>query len=69
MHEMKLQPSEIGNLYYFEYYYYIERLVDKLKKQKEESDRQQKEQAEKQSQYKAPKYTKPKVPSYKAPKF
>ena len=64
-----MQPSEIENMYYYEYWYYVKNLSEYIKaKNKQQADQQ--EQAEKQqssyrSQYKQPKM--PKVPTMKTP--
>lgn len=63
-----MQPSEIENMYYYEYWYYVKNLQEYIKaKNKQHTDQQ--EQQEKQSaamrSQSTPKM--PKVPSMKAP--
>jgi hypothetical protein len=41
MYHLKLQPSEIDALEYYEYHYFIKDMSDVLKKQKEGQDNEQ----------------------------
>ena len=64
-----MQPSEIENMYYYEYWYYVKNLAEYIK-QKNKANEDQQEQANKQqsdmsSKYKTPKM--PKVPTFKQP--
>lgn len=64
-----MQPSEIENMYYYEYWYYVKNLADYIKNKNKQTQDQQ-EQADKQqsqmsSKYKTPKM--PKVPTFKQP--
>ena len=64
-----MQPSEIENLYYYEFYYYVKNLSEYIK-EKNDQTRDQEEQSAKQqsgmnSKYKMP--SMPKVPQMKAP--
>jgi hypothetical protein len=66
-----MQPSEIENMYYYEYWYYVKNLSEYIKN-KNKSQTDQQEQADQQqssmsSKYKSP--TMPKIPSMKTPSF
>jgi sortase (surface protein transpeptidase) len=65
---LRLQPSEIENLYYYEYWYYVKNLQEYLKaKNKQQEDQQEQAEAQKNSykMHKTPKM--PKVPNLKTP--
>lgn len=71
-----MQPSEIENMYYYEFWYYVKNLSDyiknKNKQQGEQQEQQDKQMSSMRSAYKAPKMPKtPKIstPSIKMPKF
>jgi hypothetical protein len=64
-----MQPSEIENLFYYEFWYYVKNLSDYIKEKNNQNKDQQEQQAQQQSEmtsrYKTPKM--PSVPSFKAP--
>ena len=64
-----MQPSEIENLYYYEYWYYVKNLSEYIKAKNKQSEDQQEQASSRQndmsSKYKAPKM--PKVPTMKQP--
>lgn len=64
-----MQPSEIENMFYYEYWYYVRNLSDYIKEKnnqnKEQEEQQAKQQSELSSKYKTP--AMPKVPQMKAP--
>ena len=71
-----MQPSEIENMYYYEFWYYVKNLSDyiknKNKQQGDQLEQQDKQMSSMRSAYKAPKMPKtPKIssPSIKMPKF
>ena len=71
-----MQPSEIENMYYYEFWYYVKNLSDyiknKTKQQGDQQEQQAKQMSSMRSAYKAPKMPKtPKIssPSIKMPKF
>ena len=71
-----MQPSEIENMYYYEYWYYVKNLSEhikaKNKQQGEQQEQQDKQMSSMRSQYKTPKMPKPpklSTPSIKMPKF
>ena len=71
-----MQPSEIENMYYYEYWYYVKNLSEyikaKNKQQSEQQEQQDKQSASMRSQYASPKMPKAptiKTPSIKMPKF
>ena len=71
-----MQPSEIENMYYYEYWYYVKNLSEyikaKNKQQSEQQEQQEKQSASMRSQYASPKMPKAptiKTPSIKMPKF
>ena len=69
-HHLRMQPSEIDSMFYYEYWYYVQNLQEYIKaKNKAETD--QREQQEKQSQQQraaaTPKMPKMSMPSMKAP--
>jgi hypothetical protein len=64
-----MQPSEIENLYYYEFWYYLKNLSEYIK-EKNNQNKDQEEQSAKQSsdmssKYKSP--SMPKIPTMKAP--
>ena len=66
-----MQPSEIENMYYYEYWYYVKNLSEYIKEKNKQQQAQQEQQESQSSamrkQYKTP--TMPKVPSIKQPSF
>lgn len=69
IYHLKLQPSEIEALDYYEYHYFIKDLADVLKK-KQETDNNSNEEAQKQQQgYKMPKVNMPSVKMPSIPKL
>ena len=69
IYHLKLQPSEIEALDYYEYHYFIKDLADVLKK-KQETDNNSNEEAQKQQQgYKMPKVNMPTVKMPSIPKL
>jgi PAB1-binding protein PBP1 len=64
-----MQPSEIEEMYYYEYWYYVQNLQEYIKTKNKQNEDQQEQANEQQntmsSKYKAP--TMPKIPSMKAP--
>ena len=64
-----MQPSEIENMYYYEYWYYVKNLSEyiksKNKQQADQQEQQEKQSAATRSQYKTPKM--PAAPSLKSP--
>jgi|TARA_Y100000385_G_C12855225_1_gene534867 hypothetical protein len=64
-----MQPSEIENLFYYEFWYYVKNLSDYIKEKNNQNKDQQEQQAQQQSEmsskYKTPKM--PSVQSFKAP--
>lgn len=70
-----MQPSEIENMYYYEYWYYVKNLSEyikaKNKQQSEQSEQQEKSASSMRSAYtpKMPKTPSLKSPSIKMPKF
>ena len=69
IYHLKLQPSEIEALDYYEFHYFVKDLSDVLKK-KQESEDNTNEQAQKQQQgYKVPKVNMPSVKMPRMPKM
>lgn len=82
-HHLRMQPSEIDSMFYYEYWYYVRNLIDFLKEQdstqKKEQEKADEQQAAMQSQMKAPKlpnygnfgsgFKTPSLPSVKMPKL
>ena len=67
---LRMQPSEIENMDYYEYWYYVQNLQEYIKaKNKAETDQQEKQEKQSQSMRAAaaPKMPKISVPSMKAP--
>jgi len=70
-----MQPSEIENMYYYEYWYYVKNLSEyikaKNKQQTEQQEQQDKSMASMRSQYKPKMPTAPKIktPSVRLPKI
>jgi len=70
-----MQPSEIENMYYYEYWYYVKNLSEyikeKNKKQGESQEQQSKQMSSMRSQYtpKMPKTPKLSTPSLRMPKL
>jgi len=71
-----MQPSEVENLYYYEYWYYVKNLSDYIKEKnnqnKDQEEQQMQQQNQMNSKYKAPAMPKiqtPKMPAMKMPKF
>ena len=64
-----MQPSEIENMYYYEYWYYVKNLSECIKERNKQQKDQQEQANERQnsmsSKYKTPKM--PKVPTMKQP--
>lgn len=66
---LRLQPSEIDNLDYYEYFYYVQNLKEHLEK-KNKAQREQEEGAnEKMSKYKKGMSTNPMAKNFKMPKM
>jgi sortase (surface protein transpeptidase) len=61
---LHIQPSEIDQLEYYEYWYYVQNLKDHLDKKNKAQKDQEQAQSEK---YSTSKYTNPKVPSMNMP--
>ena len=69
IYHLKLQPSEIEALDYYEYHYFVKDLADVLKK-KQESDGKSNEEAQKQQTgYKMPNVKMPNVKMPSMPKL
>jgi hypothetical protein len=71
-----MQPSEIENMYYYEFWYYLKNLSEYIKEKnnqnKDQEEQSAKQQSEMSSKYKAPAMPKiqgMKAPSMKMPKF
>lgn len=63
-----MQPSEIEEMYYYEYWYYVKNLQDYIKSKNKQQMDQQEHAESQQSAYRSPKAPKmPSVPSMKAP--
>ena len=66
---LRMQPSEIENMYYYEYWYYVKNLSDYIKEKNKQTKDQQEQANERQSsmssKYKTPKM--PKVPTMRTP--
>lgn len=62
---LRLQPSEIEDLYYYEYWYYVKNLQEYLKTKNKQQEDQQEQANTQTSSYKTPKM--PKVPNLKTP--
>ena len=64
-----MQPSEIENLYYYEFHYYLKNLTEYIKEKNNQNKDQVEQQAQQQnnmsSKYKTP--AMPKIPNMKAP--
>ncbi len=64
-----MQPSEIENMYYYEFWYYLKNLSEYIKEKNNQNRDQEKQQAQQQSdmssKYKMP--AMPKAPTFKAP--
>ena len=64
-----MQPSEIENMYYYEFWYYVKNLSEYIKNKNKQQGEQQEQQASQmssmKSQYKPPKM--PSTPSLKTP--
>jgi|TARA_B110000305_G_scaffold217940_1_gene257683 hypothetical protein len=64
-----MQPSEIENLYYYEFHYYLKNLTEYIKEKNNQNKDQEEQQAQQQnnmsSKYKTP--AMPKIPNMKAP--
>ena len=65
-HHLRLQPSEIDNLDFYEYTYYVQNLMEYLKQKQKQEGQQQEQQQEQMADYK--KYM-PNPNSYKSPKM
>ena len=57
-----MQPSEIENLFYYEFWYYVKNLSDYIKEKNNQNKDQQEQQAQQQSEMSS-KYKTPKMPS------
>ena len=72
---LRMQPSEIENMYYYEYWYYVKNLSEyikeKNKKQGDSQEQQSKQMSSMRSQYtpKMPKTPKISTPSLRMPKL
>jgi hypothetical protein len=63
-----MQPSEIEEMYYYEYWYYVKNLQDYIKAKNKQQVDQQEHAESQQAAYKTPKTPKmPSAPSIKAP--
>jgi len=63
-----MQPSEIENMFYYEYWYFVKNLQEHIKdknNQNKDQEEQQQQQASEYSSMKAP--SMPKIPTMKAP--
>ena len=60
-----LQPSEIENMDYYEYWYYVKNLQEHLKERNKQNKDQQEQANERTNSFKTPKM--PKVPNLKTP--
>jgi len=60
-----MQPSEIENMYYYEYWYYVKNLQEHLKERNKQNKDQQEQANERTNSFKTPKM--PKVPNLKTP--
>lgn len=74
MHHLRIQPSEVEALPYYEYHYIVKELSDMLKEQQKGQDRQSEQmndqmQGMKMQQPKLPKMQDMKMPSIKMPKL
>ena len=71
---LHLQPGEIDNLDYYEYFYYVQNLSDHLKNQQKKEGEQNEQMQEKYGDYKKhipnmSQYKSPKMPNIKMPKI
>tara|TARA_Y100000287_G_scaffold182444_1_gene180000 strand:+ start:2868 stop:3089 length:222 start_codon:yes stop_codon:yes gene_type:complete len=68
-----MQPSEIENMFYYEYWYYVKNLSEYIKEKNKQQQAQQEQQEERSSsmrnQYKPKAPKMPKMPSIKTPSF
>ena len=74
MHHLRIQPSEVEALPYYEYHYIVKELSNMLKEQQKGNDRQSEQMNEQMASSKAsmpkmPKLTQPKMPSMSMPKL
>lgn len=74
MHHLRIQPSEVEALPYYEYHYIVKELSDMLKEQQKGQDRQSEQMNDqmngaKMQQPKLPKMQDMKMPSIKMPKL
>jgi hypothetical protein len=74
MHHLRIQPSEVESLPFYEYHYIVKELSTMLKEQEKGNSKQSEEMNEqmaniKSSQPKMPNMTMPKMPNFTAPKF
>jgi len=74
MHHLRIQPSEVEALPFYEYHYIVKELSTMLKEQEKGNSKQSEEMNEqmasiKSSQPKMPNMTMPKMPNFTAPKF
>jgi len=69
MYHLKLQPSEIEGLDYYEYWYYIKDMTEVIKKQNKDSDAQQEQQQSNSANRPSMKMPNFKQPSFKMPRM
>lgn len=71
MHHLRIQPSEVESLPYYEYFYIVKELSEMLKEQQKGNTKQEDSMNEKMDSMKSqtPKMPNMKVPSIKMPKF
>ena len=74
MHHLRIQPSEVESLPYYEYHYIVKELSTMLKEQNKGNAKQEEQVQEQMSSVKAqtpkmPNMNNMKVPSIKMPKF
>lgn len=70
MHHLRIQPSEVEALPFYEYHYTVKELSTMLKEQQKGNDKQNEQMSSMNtSTPKMPTMTTPKMPSFNAPKF
>jgi len=74
MHHLRIQPSEVESLPYYEYFYIVKELSEMLKDQQKGNAKQEESMNEKMSDMKSqvpkiPNMNSMKTPSIKMPKF
>ena len=74
MHHLRIQPSEVESLPYYEYFYIVKELSEMLKEQQKGNSKQEESMNEQMSDMKSsmpkmPNMNSMKAPSIKMPKF